>query len=164
MLRFVSIENHETQNKSEEGFNRCYDNINSVYYVRNLSKQLKAYLKYCPECNFFQTKRHAPYDSLQPILSPPIPFHTVTMNFILSLSKSKTELNSVLTVTCKYSKRIQCIPRKGTYGAAEWAKAVLERLDIADWDLPKVIISDRDKKFLSELWTELFNRLGVKLL
>ncbi len=30
--------------------------------------------------------------------------------------------------------------------------------------LPKAIISDRDRKFLSELWSAMFKKLGVKLL
>lgn len=66
----------------------------------------------------------------------------------------------MLTISCKFSKRIQCVPGKATLGAARWATAMLERLDIADWGLLKVIISDRDRKFLSELWTEMFRRLG----
>ena len=35
---------------------------------------------------------------------------------------------------------------------------------MADWGLPKVLLSDRDLKFLSELWKALFTRMGVKLL
>ena len=46
----------------------------------------------------------------------------------------------------------------------EWAEALLHRLDIADWGLPKVIISDCDRKFLSDLWRALFTKLGVSLL
>ena len=41
---------------------------------------------------------------------------------------------------------------------------LLERLDVADWGIPKVIISDRDPKFLSELWNTLFKSLNVSLL
>jgi capsule polysaccharide export protein KpsC/LpsZ len=33
-----------------------------------------------------------------------------------------------------------------------------------DWGLPKVIISNRDRKFLTGLWKALLDKLGVKLL
>lgn len=69
-----------------------------------------------------------------------------------------------MTVTCKFSKKVTIIPGASTYTAKDWAKALLERLAIADWGLPSAIISDRDRKFLSELWTEIFKQLGVKLL
>lgn len=46
----------------------------------------------------------------------------------------------------------------------EWAESLLHRLDITDLGIPKVIISDRDRKFLADLWQGLFIKLGVKLL
>lgn len=39
---------------------------------------------------------------------------------------------------------------------------LLHRLDIANWGLPKGIMSDRDKKFMSEMWIKLFTELGVR--
>jgi hypothetical protein len=67
-------------------------------------------------------------------------------------------------VTCKLSKRITLIPGKNTWTAKQWADTLIERLWIADWGMPKVIISDRDRKFLSGLWTQLFKRLGASLI
>lgn len=69
-----------------------------------------------------------------------------------------------MTVTCKFAKRTLLISGHSRQGAAELALALLEQLQVAEWGLPKVITSDRDKKFLSALWTALFKRLGVKLL
>ena len=41
---------------------------------------------------------------------------------------------------------------------------MLERLQVGDWGILKVIISNRDRKFLLELWSALFKKLGVSLL
>lgn len=146
------------------GFDRTYQKILSSYCIKGLTRYLKTYLKHCPQCAVHQTRRHPIHGSLQPILSPPVPFHTLTIDFVLALPPSRTGLNNIMSVTCKYSKRITLVPGKNTYSAAQWADALLQRLDQGDWGLPKVIISDRDKKFLSELWTRLFTNLGVKLL
>lgn len=48
--------------------------------------------------------------------------------------------------------------------AARWAEALLEWLRLGDWGIPRCIISDRDRKFLSELWRSLFEKLDTKLL
>ena len=41
---------------------------------------------------------------------------------------------------------------------------MLKRLNLANWGLLKIIISNRDRKFLSDLWTALFDQLKIKLL
>ena len=125
---------------------------------------MRDFIKECPECKIFQTRRHAPYGSLQPIDAPPTPFHTISIDFILALPLTADGLDCVLSVTCKLSKRITLIPGKNTWTAKQWADALIERLWIANWGMPKVIISDRDRKFLSGLWTQLFKRLGASLI
>lgn len=146
------------------GFRKCYEQLASSYYVRGMSRQLRDYLRHCPDCQIHQTRRHKPYGALQPILTPPVPFHTLTIDFILGLPKSREGFDAAMSVTCKFSKRVTSILGKSTWSAAQWGKALLDRLDIADWGIPKAIISDRDRKFLSDLWTEIFRQLGVRLL
>ncbi len=148
------------------GFQRCMERLQSAFYVKRASKHLQDYLTHCPDCLVFQTRRHKPYGSLQPIQSPPIPFHTLAIDFILALPKSAEPdaYDCLLSVTDKFSKRITLIPGQSTYTAEQWAHSLLTRLYLTDWGLPKAIVSDRDPKFLSELWKALFNKLGVSLL
>ena len=51
-----------------------------------------------------------------------------------------------------------------TFIVADWASSLLDRLYVGDQDLPKVIISDRDLKFLGDLQKSLFNKLNISLL
>ena len=69
---------------------------------------------------------------MQPIYSPPVPFHTINIDFILALPLTTDHLDSVMSVTCKYSKRITLAPGKSTWKALEWASALLERLELGD--------------------------------
>ena len=148
------------------GFARCYERVSQSWCIRGLTSYLRNYLKHCPQCLVYQTRRHAPYGSMQPIYAPPIPFHTLTIDFILAMPISVTPfgLDCAMSVTCKFSKRVTFVPGKTTWKAFEWAASLLERLELGDWGLPKIILSDRDPKFLSELWTGLFEQLKVKLL
>ena len=86
-------------------------------------------------------------------------FYTITIDFVLALLLLVEGFDSVMSITCKFSKRITLAPGKTTWKALEWAVALLERLELGDWGLPKAILLDRDPKFLSELWTALFERL-----
>ena len=72
--------------------------------------------------------------------------------------------NALISVTCKFSKRITFIEEMDTWSAEQSAHAFLKRLDLIDWGLLGKLITDRDPKFLSAFWTALFPKLGVKLL
>lgn len=69
-----------------------------------------------------------------------------------------------MLVTCKFLKRITFIKGADTWSTEQWVKAFLKRLNLINWGLLEELITDRDLKFLSKFWAELFTRLGVKLL
>ena len=85
------------------------------------------------------------------------------IDFILVLPESG-KFSAVMSITDKFSKQITLVPGRDSWTASQWAHALLEHLWLADWGLPKVIISDHDRKFLSTFWTLLFEKLGIQLL
>ena len=153
-----------THNNEHFEFDRTYEKIISAWYIRNLIKHLKAYVKHCSQCKINQIKRHKSYESLQSILSSFISFHTLTIDFVLTLFKTHNEFNNIMSMICKFFKRITVVFEIDIWNASQWAIALFERLNMTDWDFSKVIISDRDRKFLFELWSILFAQLRVKLL
>lgn len=75
---------------------------------------------------------HPPYGSLQPIESPSVLFHTLTIDFILALPVSREGFNAVMSVTYKYSKRVTLVPGKDSWSKEEWAWVLLSQLDLID--------------------------------
>ena len=80
------------------------------------------------------------------------------------MSLSEKGFDCAMTVINKFEKRLTYISGKFTWDAKAWAIALLNRLDVEDWDISKILLSNRDSKFLSDLWKALFEKLGVKLL
>ena len=146
------------------GFARCFEIIFRAWYVKRLIKQLRIYIRHCPQCLVLQIRRHSSYDDLQSIETPSIPFHTITLNFILALSLSTEDWDTIMSVTDKFIKRVTMILGRKNFKVKDWAFRLLERLDTIDWGYLKVIITDRNRKFLSELWKAIFERLNVRLL
>lgn len=101
------------------GFSHCYKIITRSWFIHGLTKLLRAFICYCPECLVLQTRRHAPYGSLQPIKSPPVPFFTLTLDFVLALPLFKGDYNALMSVTCKFSKRITLIEGADTWSAEQ---------------------------------------------
>jgi hypothetical protein len=144
-------------------FVKCYDIISFSWYIHELTKHLRQYLRHCLKCQVFQIRRHKSYDSLQSILTSNVSFHIITIDFILTLSDID-KYDCAMFVICKFSKRICLILEKTSWKTKDWALTLLSRLKIMNWELFKAIISNRDSKFLIELWIIIFDRSSVKLL
>ena len=163
MIKDILTMTYDEFNEHVE-FDRTYERIINAWYIPELSRQLTDYLKHCFKCQINRIRRHKSYNSLQSILSSFISFHIFTIDFVLVLSISHTDINNVMTITDKFSKKVIIVLNKDIWIVAIWIKALLERLDLTNWDLFKVIISNRDRKFFSNLWSILFSQLDVKLL
>ena len=105
MIKDILTMTHDEFNEYVE-FDRTYERITNAWYIRELSKQLTDYLKHCSKCQINRIRKHKSYDSLQSILSSFISFYTFTIDFVLVLSTSHTDMNNVMTITDKFSKRI----------------------------------------------------------
>ena len=146
------------------GYARTHERLTGNLYIFNLTTKLHEFIRHCPHCQLNQTPRHKPYGSLQPIFSPAKPFHTLTIDFILALPQSHPDgYDCTMSVTDKFSKAITFLPGKTTFGAEQWAIQLLDRLAQLNWGLPRAIISDRDRKFVSQLWKQIFKALKTDL-
>ena len=145
-------------------FAQYYKRISCSWFVQRLTKLLRSFIRHCPQCLALQTRRHPPYGSLQPIDFPLVPFFTLTLNFVLTLSASKKGYNALMSFTCKFLKQIKLIKGVDTWTAEQWAQAFLKRLKLIDRGLPGKLMTDQDPKFLSKFWTALLDKLGIKLL
>ena len=140
---------------------RCYERIASTLYVSRLSRKIRRYIEHCSVCQLTQIKRHRLYDELNSIVSFSTSFHIIIMDFIFVLP---SDLDALLIVICKYSRRVTLIVDKKTYSASQWANALLDRLLITDWNISTAIISNRNPRFMSEMWSTFFTKLDTKLL
>lgn len=153
-----------TYRKGHLGFSCCYKIMARSWFIHVLSKFLCSFIYHCSQCLTLQTNRHPSYESLQPMEFPPVFFFSLTLDFVLALSMTKKKFNAIMSVTCKFSKRITLIKGTNTWSADDWAHAFLKRLDLIDWSLQKQLITDHNPKFACKFWKTLFTKLEIKLL
>lgn len=145
-------------------FDRISDRIINSYYIRDFFKHLTDYLKHCFQCRVNRIRGHKFYDNLQFVLSSSIFFHSIIIDFVLILSKFHIDMNNIKSIIDKLSKRITIISSKNIYNATLWVKALLNRLNLIDWNFSKIIISNKNRKFLLKLWSVFFLQFDGKLL
>ena len=142
--------------------NRVYTRLMKSVYISRLNRKIREYIKHCSTCELNQIKKHASYEKLMSIVTQMKSFTTIAIDFIVILARS--EVDAVLTITCKTSKRITLISKLTTWKVHEWIDALLKRLLIADWKFFERIIFDKDSKFLSDFWKAMFKKLKTNLL
>ena len=101
------------------GYARTHEKLTQGLYIFNMATKLHEFIRHCPHCQLNQTLRHRPYGSLQPILSPARPFHTITIDFTLGLPTSTEGFDCILSITDKFSKAVTFIPGKTTWSGKE---------------------------------------------
>ena len=84
------------------------------------------------------------------------------MDFVTSLLKIKKQNDSIFVVIDKLSMAAHFIPMKSTYKAMNIADIFLKEI-FRLHGIPKVIISNRDVKFIGNFWRYLFSGLETQL-
>ena len=95
---------------------RCYARIVDILYVSRLFRKLRKYIEYYSLCQITQIKRYRSYDEFISINSLFKFFYTLVINFIAVLFN---ELDMILSVICKFSRRITLISDKSIYSVSQ---------------------------------------------
>ena len=147
--------------QDHQGGHRAHQAIAACYYVKNLARRLRLYISHCLPCQLIQTRRIRPYGELQPIQTPPIPFHTMCFDLVTALPEYDG-YNAMMPVTDHFSKAVDAIPGRDDWTAEQWADGMYPVF--LRWGIPQKSISDRDPKWLSALFCAAFKRQGTHML
>ena len=143
-------------------FHQIYSCIIINLYIQNLSQCLKQYITHCFKCLHYQTARHVSYRALQLIIELLISFHIIITDFIFRLSKISADLDAVITIICKFFKKMKFISDKEIWTTAEWAKIYFTH--ITDWSISIIWIKNKNSKWLSEFWIQLFSNMRIRIM
>jgi len=84
------------------------------------------------------------------------------MNFVLELSKTIRKHDSIFVVVDRFSKMTHFLPCNKTFDASKIAQIYFDGV-VTLHGLPKIIVLDRDAKFMSYFWRILWHKMGTKL-
>lgn len=157
----IMDEFHETPYAGHLGREKTFLNVAAHYWWPHLIKWITTYVRSCESC---QRVKVAP--SVQAPLKPmPIPlecWNTVSLDFVFGLPPDVNGNTGVVVFVCSVSKQVHIAPCKETVTAEQSAKLFLQHV-FRYHGMPKRLVSDRDPRFTSHFWKELFCLLGTDL-
>ena len=148
---------------SHVDYHKAHVKLN-VVYIRKLSRKLILYIKHCFACQFNQIKRHRSYDELRSIFISHLSYHTIIIDFVLTLFIQTHDFDCMLIVTNKIIRQHLLIQSKIIWDVAKWIDVLLDQLQRNNWNIFANLISNRDFKFCFDFWRTIFDRLNIKLL
>lgn len=145
---------HSSGIGGHSGVTAPYNKIKALFAWPNMKEDIKQYIADCQICSQAKPEHCKLPDLLQPLPVPTQAWHTVCLDFIDGLPKSK-QWDTILVVIDKFTKYGHFIPMAHPYTALTVAQVYMDHIYKLH-GLPKVLISDRDRVFTSQLWKELF--------
>ena len=130
-------------NAAHTGIRKTFQSIPNRYYIPQASKLIRDFINKCGPCQTSKPSHEKKPGKLQPVQSPPVPGHTISIDFVTGLPESKDGKNALLTITCKFSKAIILISCRDTTSVHDVACLYFERA-YCTFGLPSKIISDRE--------------------
>ena len=128
-----------------------------------MGKSVKEFVKSCESCQRSNSgKLKVAISLLQPLPIPERPWDSISMDFIVGLPRTDRNHDAIFTFVDRLSKYVHLVPTTSSIDAQGAARLYVDHV-FASHGLSKTIVSDRDPRFTSAFFKEVFSVLGVKL-
>ena len=155
-------EAHDSPMAGHQGVTRTLKRIQMNFWTPNLERWVKEYVGSCDACTVSKPDNRQPAGLLQPLPIPSQPWEIVSMDFIVKLPTTPRGHDTVFTVVDMLTKQVHFIPTREAISAKVAASLYFDNI-VRHHGLPKAMVSDRDRKFLSHFWENLFKACGTEL-
>ncbi|MBW0511649.1 hypothetical protein O181_051364 [Austropuccinia psidii MF-1] len=142
---------------------RTKERVASKAWWPKWEQELSEYNNTCERCQKANRKYGKKYGLLQHIEEPKNPWKTIKIDWVTGLVPGgKESFNACLIIVDRFSKSVKCLPFQKEDTAIDTALLFWNNI-ISTCGVPNIIIGDRDPKFTSEIWTNLYDILGTKI-
>ena len=156
-------EAHDVDVSGHMGTAKTLERVKRLYYWPKITKSTSDYVRSCESCQRNKPSQQLPSGLLHPIPPPERRWQTISMDLIGPLPKTQnTNYDCIVVFVDKLSKMVHFAPTNTTCTASDLAHITFNTI-VRHHGFPQSIISDRDARFTSEFWTQLWANTNTKL-
>ena len=152
---------HGSQLGGHSGIQASYLRAKQLFHWPGMHRDIKDTILQCDTCKKCKDEHVAYPGLLQPLPVPQYSWSHVTMDFIEGLPISEKK-DTIMVVVDRLTKSAHFISLSHPFDTPTIARLFLDHICKLH-GIPLSMLSDRDKVFTSQFWTELFTLLGTKL-
>lgn len=151
---------HDPPTAGHLGFDKTYELMHRMFYWPRMDKSVRNFVSTCDVCQRIKDSTTAPTGLLQPLPVPTTRFEQVSLDLITQLPKTKLGHDAIVVFVDRLSKLAYFCPTTSNVDAPGVASLFFGTV----WrhhGLPRVLVSDRDPRFISKFWQSLFKLCGT---
>ncbi|MBW0564041.1 hypothetical protein O181_103756 [Austropuccinia psidii MF-1] len=142
---------------------RTKERVASTAWWPKWEQELSEYINPPERCQKANKKHGKKYGLLQHIEEHKHPWETINIDWATGLSPGGKKIyNACLIIVDRFSKIMRCLPFHKEDTAMDTALLFWNNI-ISTCGVPKIIIGDKEPKFTSDFWTNLYDILGTML-
>jgi hypothetical protein len=153
---------HDTPLSGHLGEFKTMERLSRQCYWPNMRASVQQYISECQSCQFNKISNQLPIGLLQSLEIPGRRWETVTMDLITKLPLTKGGNDAIIVFVDKFSKMVHYAATTTKCTAEQVARIFFDNV-VKLHGIPKHIISDRDPRFTSRYWQELWRLCGTQL-
>ena len=143
------------------GFTRTLEVTRRFFYWVHMTQEVRQFVLDCPVCQVEKGSHLKPAGKLMPLEVPVRKWDHVVIDFVVGLPV-QDNCDTICTVVDKATKMCHFIPCTEKISAKHVARLYWQFIGRLH-GIPSVLISDRDVRFTSKFWKELWRLLGTNL-
>jgi transposase InsO family protein len=163
LRKLIISECHDVGSAGHQGITRTLQRVASRFWWPHMSRTVSSWVLACPSCQRNKPTNQRPIGLLNPLPVPSYKWEQMTMDLITDLPTTKHGYNAIVTFIDRLSKHVHFAPTTKTVNAPQLARIFRKTVYSAGHGIPRVIITDRDERFLSHFWRSFFDMLGTQL-
>ena len=158
----VMKENHDTPMNGHLGEFKTLEKLSRFSYWPNMRKSVQEYISQCQSCQLNKSSNQLPIGLLQSLDIPGKRWGTVSLDLITQLPVTRSGHDAIIVMVDKFSKMVHYAATTTKCTTEQVARIFLDTV-VRLHGIPKYIISDRDPRFTSSFWQQLWKLHGTQL-
>ena len=150
---------HDRVDHGHFGAAKTLYSISRSTYWPEMIEDVKNFVKSCDPCQ--KNKRSSNTGLLQPLEISDERFESLNID-LASLPMSENQRDTVLVIHDRCSKISEFVPTTSDVTAKTIALLIYRHWYLKGYGFPKELVSDRDPRFVSDIWNEFCSLVGIK--
>ncbi len=144
------------------GADKTLQRLEMQFHWLNAARDVREYVGSCVKCKEAKADHQTTQGLLQPLPIPERSWSMIHLDLIGPLKTTRKGNNAILVVIDRFSKQAHYMPTRMNVTAVGIARLIWDHI-VRHHGIPTSIVSDRDPRWTSHFWRELWKLSGTKL-